>query len=108
MKVILRKILVDEWPWNSGHFVPYVDHEYEELNLSIPQHAKEVLTEFGEDTFTMEFPERESHPGVKWLVDNKLISRHPGGPFGSRCSYYRTEAGIAEWLAMKLEDMNNE
>lgn len=54
-----------------------------------------VLRRFGPNTFTTELD--NDSPWVQRLVKHGLIERHPGGPFGSRCSYYRTEAGMRAW-----------
>lgn len=49
---------------------------------------------FSENTFTVELHDT---PARQWLEAEHLIERHPDGPFGSRCSYYRTEAGMRLW-----------
>lgn len=56
---------------------------------------KKVLRQFGANTFTTELD--NNSVWVQRLVKKGLIDRHPGGPFGSRCSYYRTETGMQIW-----------
>jgi hypothetical protein len=56
---------------------------------------KKVLRQFGAATFTTELD--NNSVWVKRLEQKGLIERHPGGPFGSHCSYYRTELGIQIW-----------
>lgn len=63
--------------------------------------AEEVLLEFDVDTWTMEFPKYRNDPGIKELEEFQLIAFHPGGPFGSRCSFYRTKAGVVVWNELK-------
>lgn len=56
---------------------------------------KQVLRQFSRNTFTTELD--NDSVWVKRLEQRGLIARHPGGPFGSRCSYYRTEEGMRAW-----------
>lgn len=56
--------------------------------------ARKRLKWFSENTFTIEMPDDAFTQELQSLG---YISRHPGGPFGSRSSYYRTELGIMAW-----------
>lgn len=60
---------------------------------------KKVLRQFGAATFTTEL--NNDDVWVQRLVKRGLIDRHPDGPFGSRCSYYRTELGIEAWKELQ-------
>lgn len=61
---------------------------------------KRILLDFSKDTFTLEVKHSKER---NMLEEAGLIQRHPGGPFGSRCSYYRTEEGLAEWTKLIKE-----
>lgn len=53
-----------------------------------------LLLQFNEDTYTLEIKDSSS---LDIAVLDGLLARHPGGPFGSRCSYYLTEKGLRIW-----------
>jgi hypothetical protein len=61
---------------------------------------KRMLLTFNENTFTLEIP----HSKTRDLLEEAgLILKHPGGPFGSRLSYYRTQEGMAVWRQLHEE-----
>lgn len=69
---------------------------------SLTPGEKRILLDFSENTFTLEI----GHSKERNLLEEAgLIERHPGGPFGSRCSYYRTDEGLAEWVKLKKEQV---
>lgn len=73
--------------------------------MRIPEVEKKVLRQFGADTFTTELDNNSIW--VRRLEQRGLIARHPGGPFGSRCSYYRTEEGMKVWAEIQGENREN-
>lgn len=65
------------------------------MSKPLSDDAKKLLLQYGEDTYTTEF--QPGTPGLDELVERKLLYRHPDGPFGSRCSYFRTAQGRIVW-----------
>lgn len=68
------------------------------FKLELSSSAVSVLMRFEPDTFTIEF---NHSPGLEQLLKLDLLKKHPGGPFGSRNSYYRTERGTEIWSKLR-------